>query len=59
MRGMNRNRFRDFYEASVRDGKEQEFLSGLEDALAVGEMKPSDFSIREFFEDFLPDVREI
>jgi hypothetical protein len=49
------------YEAASRDGREKvrQFYAELEESLEKGEIQPNEFSVREVFEGFVEDGREI
>lgn len=47
------------FEAARRDGEEQRYFDDLGEALESGSFRPSDFSVREVFEEFVPEGREI
>lgn len=46
-------------EAARRDRNEGRFFADLKEGLDEGHLKPQDFSIRDLFEEFVPDGREI
>lgn len=50
---------RRLYEAANRDGKPDRFTNELATAFEKKELKASDFSIRQIYEHFLPDGREL
>src|SRR5690606_6650760 len=46
-------------EAATRDRKPERFWRDLREGLETKQIKPEEFSIRELFEQFVPDGREI
>lgn len=50
---------RRLYEAAERDRKPERFTNELATAFETKQVRPADFSIRQIFEHFLPDGREL
>lgn len=56
---MNHRRLRRLFEAACRDKKPELFYQDMRNDIASGHIRPSDFSIRQLFENFVPDGREL
>lgn len=52
-------KLRRLFEAAERDRTPARFFDELSEGLRKGELKPADFSIRQLFENFVPDGREL
>ncbi len=52
-------RWRRLYEAAQRDRNPDRFFADVTEAIESGAYRPTDFSIRDLFEEFVPDGREI
>jgi len=50
---------RRLYEAAGRDGNPDRFFADIGDALRTGQIQAKDFSIKQLFENFVPDGREM
>lgn len=50
---------RRLYEAAERDRNRERFFEDFAEALKAGDTKPEDFSIRQLFEQFVPNGREL
>jgi hypothetical protein len=57
--GFNTPKLRRLYEAARKGREENRFWDDLDDAFADGTIEPSGVSIREVFEQFVPDGREL
>lgn len=56
---INHKQLRRNLEAARKDRTPQRFFEDLRESLDEGELKPSDFSVRQLFEEFVPDGREL
>lgn len=56
---VNHKKLRREYEAAKRDGTPGRFYADLSEALKEGHLKIEDFSVRQLFEEFVPDGREV
>ena len=53
------HKWRRLYEAAVRERSPDRFFADVQEAIESGAYTPFDFSIRDLFEHFVPDGREI
>ncbi|MCA9218717.1 MAG: hypothetical protein KDA71_00240, partial [Planctomycetales bacterium] len=57
--GINIQGLRRLHEAACRDRNPRRFFADLSEALEKKELRPSEFSIRQLFENFVEDGREL
>lgn len=59
MQLINHRELRRHYDAAKRDKNERRFFIDVREALQKGQLKPEEFSVRQLFENFVNDGREL
>lgn len=59
MVAVNHKKLRRLFEAAEKDRTPNRFFNDIGSALTAGELKPEEFSVRQLFEEFVPDGSEL